>query len=62
MRVIDKLNTEYIRQLHELYKDVWFTQGREYNDIEKMLDNSYLTLGFVIDGVLFQKNYDYLTS
>lgn len=49
MIITEKLSHDQIEQLFEMYEDVWFTQGRELNDVVIMLENSYLTLGF-LDG------------
>jgi predicted GNAT family N-acyltransferase len=52
MKIVENLNEKHINQLYELYQDIWFTQGRELEDIKEMLKNSYLVLGFVEDGNL----------
>lgn len=49
MRVIEELNEELIQQLSGLYLTTWFTPNRTINDIKVMLQNSYLTLAFVIE-------------
>lgn len=49
MRVIEELNEELIQQLSGLYSTTWFTPNRTINDIKVMLQNSYLTLAFVIE-------------
>lgn len=52
MKIVEKLNSDLIEQLGELYKGTWFTQNRNPEDIKLMLNNSYLTLGFVLNGRL----------
>jgi len=47
MNIIENLNSDQSNQLYELYKNVWFTQGRKLIDVENMLSNSYLTLGII---------------
>lgn len=36
----DTLTDEQIRELHELYQTEWWTEGRELEDIRRMLDHS----------------------
>lgn len=52
MEIIEKLNKDQILQLSKLYESTWFTQNRTLEDIKTMLNNSYLTLGFVEGGEL----------
>ena len=47
MDIVENLNEKQIEQLDLLYQSVWFTQGRKISDIERMLENSYLTLAFL---------------
>lgn len=49
MEILEKLSDDYVSQLATLYRNVWFTQGREIPDIKRMLEKSYLTLAFVKD-------------
>ena len=52
MEIIENLSEDLISQLASIYNDTWFTQDRNVEDIIKMLNNSYLTLGFVESGEL----------
>lgn len=36
----ETLTDEQIRELHELYQTEWWTEGRELEDIRRMLDHS----------------------
>ena len=47
MQIKEQLDENLTQQLFELYKSIWFTQGRAIDDIRLMLENSYLTLAFV---------------
>lgn len=52
MEIIEDLNEELIMQLSGLYSTTWFTPGRTIDNIKTMITNSFLTLGFVLDGKL----------
>ncbi len=52
MEIVEKLDTDLVNQLSILYKKIWFTQDRKTEDIARMLDNSYLVLGFIDSGEL----------
>lgn len=49
MKVVESLNDDLIAQLCSMYQKTWFTPDRNIEDINIMLENSYLTLGFVED-------------
>lgn len=52
MEIIEKLNDWQIEQLSDMYEKTWFTPNRSIKEINTMLDNSYLVLGFIVDGKL----------
>lgn len=47
LKIVETLNDDFVNQLSSLYEDTWFTQNRSIDDIKIMLNNCYLTLGFV---------------
>jgi GNAT superfamily N-acetyltransferase len=45
IRVIEKLNSDHIIKLHELYQNEWFTEGRSLDDVKKMLNHTDFVFG-----------------
>lgn len=43
--VIEKLSTEQIQSLYDMYQSEWWTKGRELSDVQRMVEHSDVILG-----------------
>jgi predicted GNAT family N-acyltransferase len=46
---IDSLTPSQIRDLHALYQQEWWTQGRKLADVERMIERCEVMVGFAED-------------
>lgn len=44
---IDALSDAQIEQLHAMYQNEWWTQGRELSDVRRMLEQTDINVGLV---------------
>lgn len=44
--VVRKLTDEHLKQLEKLFQGEWWTKGREFIDIKRMVENSDLIIGY----------------
>lgn len=49
MEIISELSTKQIGQLHELYQNEWWTEGRSLEDTTKCVNGSQLCIGLIND-------------
>ncbi|MFJ8067198.1 GNAT family N-acetyltransferase [Psychrobacillus sp. NPDC096426] len=48
-RVIDELNENQLVELHNLFKNEWWTHKRQLSQIRKLVDNSSVVVGLIND-------------
>jgi len=44
---ISQLSDSHVEQLHALYQNEWWTEGRELADVRRMLENTDVALGLI---------------
>lgn len=44
--MITSLSDNHLEQLDKLYQAEWWTKGREYQDIKRMVENSDIVIGY----------------
>ncbi len=47
MKIIHKFTENHIKQLHELYKNEWWTKERTLEETEKCINGSQLCIGLI---------------
>ncbi|MFI8685968.1 GNAT family N-acetyltransferase [Rossellomorea sp. NPDC077527] len=45
--IVERLNSEQVEELHLMYQTEWWTKERTISDIQSMLENSDIVMGFV---------------
>jgi predicted GNAT family N-acyltransferase len=43
--VVEELTYEQVRCLHQLYQKEWWTKGRKWSEVQRMVENSDITIG-----------------
>ena len=46
-KVIEELDENQIEELHNIFKNEWWTQKRQLSEIRKLLDNSSVVVGLI---------------
>jgi len=47
MKVLYKLETQHIQQLHKLYQKEWWTENRTLEETQKVVENSQIVIAMV---------------
>lgn len=54
MKVIDQLSEKNIEELHQLYQQEWWTQGRTIEETKQCVDGSQVCIAIVDDQAVLQ--------
>ncbi|WP_185907890.1 GNAT family N-acetyltransferase [Psychrobacillus soli] len=46
-KMVEELSERHLNELHNLFKNEWWTQHRELSEIKKMVENSSVVIGLV---------------